>query len=462
MSLHPGPFQEAADLVVAGAGMAGYCCAIEAAHLGASVILLEKTGVPGGSSVLSGGSFAFAGTDQQRDAGIADSTERLLDDLRRVGQHKNDPALLLAFGAEQLAAYRWLEALGFAFGRPKIAAGQSVPRTHRADPHQAFALLADAARLTGRIRLMRDTAATRLLRDATTATVTGLRADNNGRDIVIAARRGIVLATGGFMSNDSLLETFAPAQHAALRMGGAGCTGDGLRMAWQLGADLRDMGYIRGSFGIHAEAGPEDHHFVHSIYLGAIAVNRAGQRFVDESLPYKLVGDACLQQPDAIGFQIFDHAVMAQSADDGSSFDLAAEQRSGRLVAAPSLAALAARLGIDAAGLEATIARYNRDIAAGADRAFGRASLSSGWGKPAPIAAPPFYGYPSRSAVVGTYCGLVVDPLLRVHDVFGAPIAGLYAAGHVTGGFHGAGYMTGTALSKAAVFGRLAARAALA
>jgi fumarate reductase flavoprotein subunit len=72
---------------------------------------------------------------------------------------------------------------------------------------------------------------------------------------------------------------------------------------------------------------------------------------------------------------------------------------------------------------------------------------------------PPFYGYPTRSAVVGTYCGLVVDARLRVLDVFAAPIDHLHAAGHVTGGFHGAGYMTGTALSKAAVFGRLAGRA---
>jgi fumarate reductase flavoprotein subunit len=461
MTTSPRGFDETADILVVGAGMAGYCCAIEAANLGAPVILLEKEAEPGGSSRLSGGSFAFAGTDQQQAAGIEDSASRMLEDLRQVGRHKNNEALLQAFGEEQFACYRWLETLGLVFGTPKIASGQSVPRTHRADPIGMFKLLADAAERTGRVRLFRQTAATRLLRDEACHAVTGVMAVRGQRTFAIGAGKGVVLTTGGFMRDEALLANFAPNQEGALRMGGAGCTGDGLRMAWHLGADLCDMGYIRGTFGIHPDAGPEEHHFLHSIYMGAIAVNRHGHRFVDESLSYKLVGDACLQQPGTIGFQIFDQEVMDRSTSDGSSFDLGAEFRNGRLIQAPDLRSLAGRLGIDAPGLEATIQRYHTDIARGEDGAFGRTSLSSGWGKPVRIERAPFYGYPTRSAVVGTYCGLVVDARLRVHDVFGAPIPKLMAAGHVTGGFHGAGYMTGSALSKAAAFGRLAGRTAV-
>ena len=443
--------EDTADIIVIGAGMAGFCAAIEAARSSASVILLEKEQATGGSSRLSGGSFAFAGTDQQLAAGIADSTERLLEDLRAVGQHKNDEALLRIFGAMQHDTYRWLESLGLVFGPPKVASGQSVPRTHRADPVAMFVHLEKAAR--GLLQLRRGTAAARLLRDRT-----GVRGVHTDRGTRLVARRGVVIATGGFMRSESLLQTFAPHQEHALRMGSDGCTGDGLRMAWHLGADLRDMGYIRGTFGIHPDAGPEDHHFVHSIYMGAIAVNREGQRFVDESLSYKLVGDACLQQPGAIGFQILDQAIMHRSPTDGSSFDLRAELKAGRLIQAPSIPELAERLGIDGAGLARTLERYNADTHTERDTVFGRTSLSSGWGKPVPVETPPFYGYPSRSAVVGTYCGLAVDADLRVIDVFGEPIPGVFAAGHVTGGFHGAGYMTGTALSKAAVFGRLAGR----
>lgn len=454
-------FQEAADLIVVGAGMAGFCCAIQAASQGANVILLEKEAATGGSSRLSGGSFAFAGTDEQHAAGIQDDAAHLLDDLRQIGQHKNNEALLAAFGDEQHATYRWLQSFGLVFGPPKIASGQSVPRTHRADPIGMFRLLEQAAAHTGRVRLLRQTGATRLLRDQASRTVIGVLAQNTRHTLTIGANRAVVLTTGGFMRSEALLAKFAPNQDAALRMGADGCTGDGLRMAWQLGADLCDMGFIRGTFGIHPDAGPRDHHFLHSIYMGAIAVNRSGHRFVDESLSYKLVGDACLLQPGAIGFQIFDQGVMDRSTADGSSFDLAAERRTGRLIEAPSLPELANRLGIDPTALAATLERYHADIAHGADQVFGRTSLSSGWGKPVRIERAPFYGYPTRSAVVGTYCGLVVDASLRVHDVFGAPIPNLMAAGHVTGGFHGAGYMTGTALSKAAVFGRLAGQTAV-
>ena len=176
MTTSPRGFDETADVLVVGAGMAGYCCAIEAASLGASVILLEKEAEPGGSSRLSGGSFAFAGTDQQQVAGIEDNASRMLDDLRQVGRHKNNEALLHAFGEEQFACYRWLETLGLLFGPPKIASGQSVPRTHRADPIGMFGLLADAAARTGRVRLFRRTAATRLLRDEACHAVTGVMA----------------------------------------------------------------------------------------------------------------------------------------------------------------------------------------------------------------------------------------------------------------------------------------------
>lgn len=105
--------------------------------------------------------------------------------------------------------------------------------------------------------------------------------------------------------------------------------------------------------------------------------------------------------------------------------------------------------------------RHNAAIARGEDHTYGRTNLFSGWGKPVRIEHAPFYGDPTRDAVVGTYRGLVVDAFPRVRDIFGAPIPNLMAAGHVTGGFHGAGYRTGKALSKAAVFGRLAWRAAI-
>jgi fumarate reductase flavoprotein subunit len=102
----------------------------------------------------------------------------------------------------------------------------------------------------------------------------------------------------------------------------------------------------------------------------------------------------------------------------------------------------------------ATVADYNARI--GADDALGRTHLSGAVGTPFPLTQPPFYAHPTGTVVLATYCGLTVDTRLRVLDVFGEPIERLYAAGEVIGGFHGGGYMTGTSIGKAGIFGRLA------
>ena len=112
--------------------------------------------------------------------------------------------------------------------------------------------------------------------------------------------------------------------------------------------------------------------------------------------------------------------------------------------------------------MQATVAQYNSYVEAGYDPDFGRKHLVHQHGKLVRIEQAPFYAYPSTAAVFGTYCGLRVDTELRVLDVFGEPIAGLYAAGEIVGGLHGGAYMTGSALGKAAIFGRVAARSATA
>jgi fumarate reductase flavoprotein subunit len=280
----------------------------------------------------------------------------------------------------------------------------------------------------------------------------------DGTRQTIRALRGVVLTSGGFSHSETLLRTFAPLQAKAVRLGGAGNTGDGLRMAWALGAGFRDMGFIRGTFGCHPSARQtqEPDSVRMPISVGGIAVNRQAQRFVDESLTYKEIGDACLRQPDALAFQIFDSAMLARGSGGLGPLGLRSGLDLGWIVSAATLDDLAALLGLNPASLATTVAAYNADVEAGHDRQFGRTSLVGGFGALAPIESGPFLGFPCTSSVLATYCGLTVDPQTRVLDVFGAEIPGLYAAGEVTGGFHGASYMAGTALAKALVFGRLA------
>lgn len=452
-----------ADVIVCGGGLAGYCAALAALEAGSRVLMLEKLDAVGGSSVISGGAMAFAGTDEQRTAGIADSDALLLSDLQTMGDGRNDPLLLQAYVSAQLDTYRWLKQHGVRFHSVQLGGGQSVPRSNRVDTAQMIAALERSARATGRFELRCNAPAQRLHRAGRDGHLELWIADDSTSARPLRANRGIVLATGGFSRSEEWLGVFAPLQIRALRIGGRGNTGDGLRMGMALGANLRDMGYVRGTFGVHPDAGAEQRLLIHAIFKGGIAVNLDGRRFVDESVSYKISGDACLEQRDALAYQIFDAGIMALSVPGVTTSDFQGALASGHLVQADSIAALAAKLGIDAAALAATLERYNRDIALhGRDTEFGRDGLANHYGALRPIDTAPFYAYASTSAVLATYAGLAIDAGARVLDVYGEPIAGLYAAGEVTGGFHGAAYMTGSSLGKSAVFGRIAGRHAAA
>lgn len=450
------------DLLVVGGGLAGHCAALEAANAGARVLLAEKEAKIGGATILSGGSFAFAGTALQRAHGIEDSEELLYEDLRRVGGQVNDEAIVRAYVDNQRETLAWLEGLGVRFERLFVASGQSVPRAHSRNAQELLDIVADRARATGRVQVRLRTRVHRLLRAAPGARIGAALVEADGEVREVRARHGVVLATGGFQRNEALLRTFAPGMALAQRMGGPGNTGDGLLMAWHLGAGMRDMGQVKGTFGNHPSAGPEDHFLLFPIYAGGIAVNANGKRFVDESLSYKLIGDACLRQPGAIGYQVFDCPIFERGKPGIPSMDFAADLAAGRVIEAPTLRDLATRLGIDGAALESEVARYNGFVAAGRDEDFGRDGLCNHYGALVPIGTPPFYAFASKTVVLATYCGLAVDEHMRVRDVYGDALEGLYAAGGVIGGFHGKAYMTGTANGKAAIFGRIAARTALA
>lgn len=449
------------DLLVVGGGLAGHCAALEAAESGAEVVLVEKEAKIGGATILSGGSFAFADTPLQRERGIADSPERLFRDLREVGGNANDVSLVQAYVDHQGETYGWLGARGVRFERLFAASGHSVPRGHSRNAQEVLDIIAEKARATGRVRTFLSTAARRLARSESDGRVTGARGDTHGRDWAIEARHGVVLATGGFSRNERLLQLFAPNQSGAQRMGGPGNTGDGLLMAWRAGAAFRDVGYIKGTFGNHPSAGPEDHFLLFPMYAGGIAVNAKGRRFVDESQSYKIIGDACLEQPGCIGWQVFDEPIFRCGQPGIPSMDFQADLAAGRVVKADTLVELSTKIGVDAGELAATVAHYNDGVRQGFDSEFGRRHQCSAHGALVPIATPPYYAFASKSVVLATYCGITVDAATRVRDVFGEAIRGLYAAGGVIGGFHGKAYMTGTANGKAAIFGRIAARTAL-
>lgn len=449
---------DAADVVVVGGGIAGYSAALSAAQAGAEVVLLEKQPTPGGSTRMSGGFVAFAGTEEQQAHGVSDSNELLVRDLAEVGEHRNDPALLQTYAEHQHEVYRWLRSLGARFGALELSSGQSVPRGHHIPPGELLDLLHGALLATGRARVRTEHRVVSLQRDG--GRVTAVAVDTPDGPVVVRAHRGVVLASGGFSRSTELLETFAPAQAGAIPYGGPGNTGDGLRMAWRLGAGFRDMGYVAGTYGSHPETGEDRHELLCAYYLGAVIVNTGGRRFVDESLSYKVLGDACLRQPDGLGLQVFDAQVRARSLPGVPLSDIDFLEEKGRLFTAGTLEGLATAASVDPGALVSTVERYNEAVRGAAPDEFGRDGLCNHVGELVDISRPPFYAYPAKTLMTSTYCGLTISPRAEVLDVDGTVIEGLYAAGELTGGFHGVAYMTGTSLGKGSLFGRIAGREA--
>lgn len=446
------------DLVVIGSGIAGQATATSAAEAGLSVMLLEKTGQLGGSSAMSGGWFAFTGTEEQAAEGIDDSPELFLQDLLEVGEHRNDRSLLDAYLAQQKETYRWLKAHGVVFREVEISSGQSARRSHNSSIKEVLAALhRDYTALGGQTRLY--SSAQKLIRN-TDGRVTAVVAETPEGKQLFGGRAGVVLATGGFSRGTDLLKIFAPEQLAAIPYGGKGNTGDGLRMAWKLGAGMADMSFISGTYGSHPETGEEFHELLTAYYMGAIIVNKHGRRFMDESQDYKTLGREVLDQPEGLGFEIFDAKVRAMSHRGIPLKDIDTLEDIGHVHRADTLEELAEVAGIDPTALVETVARYNAAAIGRQEDEVGRTSLCNGVGELQPIDQAPFYAYPAKSLMTTTYCGVTINTSGEVTDVDGQVIEGLYAAGEVTGGFHGAAYMTGTSLGKGAVFGRVVARQA--
>lgn len=440
------------DVIVIGGGAAGWSAALAAAQDGAATILVEKLSESGGSSALSGGCLAFAGTDLQSAAGVEDNADKLFADLREVGQEVNDAALVRTYCDAQLETYAWLKQAGVRFS-PVIetASGQSVPRVHTVDPADMVRALKAAALATGRVEYRPNTAAQSLAQDADGRISAVRLADGS----MIEAKRSVIIASGGFAKNPEMLMQYAPHYAEAVFVAGAGSQGDGLRMGLDLGADLRDMDYVKGTFGKHPTDETNDHS-LQAVYKGAIAVNQEGQRFVDESISYKLLGDAVMAQPWHTAYQIMDQGIFDTGNDRVRILDFGRRLEEGLFYMAESLEKLAKQIEIEPEVLVATVNRYNGYVDAGHDPEFGRTCLVHKHGRLRRIDTAPYYAYPSTAVVFGTYCGLRIDERSRVLRPDGSPISGLFAAGEVTGGFHGAAYMTGSALGKAVVFGRIA------
>ena len=458
------------DFNVVGAGTAGLPCAVFGARAGARVLLLEKESEIGGTLHVSGGHMSAAGTKRQTARGIADSTESHFKDILRISNHTVREDLVRLALAHSAWLIDWLQDEGFEFApeTPRLVYGHepySVPRTYYG-VDEARSLLKVLARVmqplieSGAITLALNTRTKALLTDK--GRVVGVQIAKGGRLESVRAKRGVVLATGGFAASPELfkeIEGFplvsAARDHA---------TGDGLRMARGLGAHIAGRGTYLPTFG--GLPHPDDPYKAfwkdRPLLIAKerppyeIYVDRLGRRFIAEDEESVDLKERALMKADGLTFfTVFDdHAVdMSDNIIVGwSKEDLRsrAGQREG-VHGAATLAELARAAGIDPPGLAATVERYNGFVRDRSDPDFGRKFL------PAPIVKPPFYAMRNHGISLITFAGVDVDGALRVRREDGDIVEGLYAAGEIlgAGATCGNSFCGGMVLGPAIIFGKL-------
>ena len=436
---------EAADLVVIGSGGTGFSAAITAHDLGAKVVVLEKMPITGGNTQLAAGGMNAAGTRFQAAKGIKDSWQDMYEDTMKGGRNSNDPALVEILAKSSAASVDWMTGLGADLTDLGRSGGARADRTHRPTGGAVVgAHLAEVFKRNAAQRRLDVRVNSRVLQILTApgGSVRGVTVRNKLGNTYTIDSRVVVLASGGFGSNLERVAQYRPALRGFSSTNQPGATGDGIDLAVELGAQLRDMAEIQ----IHPTQAAGSKILITETVRGngAILVNREGKRFVNEVTTRDAASAAVLKQTGGTAFLIFDDVIRRSLKQIEGFFHLELVKEG------KTLEELARTIGVDGANLARTVEAYSRYQAARADAEFQRPDM------PRPISRPSFFAIEIRPGVHYTMGGVVIDTRTRVLNKDGRPIAGLFAGGEVTGGVHGANRLGGNSISETITFGRIA------
>lgn len=458
----PNDWDETTDVVIVGSGFAGLSAAIEAHDAGASIKILEKMDKPGGNSWINGGQVAAAGSALQQKQGISDSPELMYKDMLAAGLNLNYPHLARVVAEKSNETVEWtMQRVGAAYKEQvNMMGGHSVPRTlQTANGHgsevvgkQIEALSKEGIEIDFRTQL------TRLFRDDS-GRVVGVEVlkdhdsqrPGSGKRSTIAARRGVVLACGGFSMDLHFRLVQDPRMNAEYKSTNhAGATAEGLICALRIDAAPVQLDWIQlipltspddegigNGCGFIAGSG-----MTHGVLVDPVTA----RRFVSELADRKIQSDAII----ACG-----HPAVCISDSHGVKFawwGLKHALESGTVKQFATLEELASHYQIDAAELRKTVDTFNGYVSAGKDPDFDKLIVEDA----RPITEPPFYAARVWPKVHHTMGGVEIDDKARVLDLDGNTITGLYAAGEITGGIHGACRLGSVAIIDCLVFGRVA------
>lgn len=439
-------------VVVVGGGGTGLTAALAVRDAGVDVLVVERDARPMGTTAMSTGLIPAAGSRIQRARGIADSPEQFARDIIAKTKGAVDRELVAHLTRQSAATVDWLaetHGLDLSLVEGFTYPGHSALRMHGMPSRSGQELM-------GALENACEDAGVDIL---TSSLVETLYVNRENRVIAIAATRpdgarevigcdALILACCGFAGNARMVAELIPELKHATFHGHPGNKGDAIRWGKALGARMADLSAYQGHGGLAVGYGIPI--LWPLIAEGGIQVNRAGRRFANEASGYSEQAVEVLRQEGHVAWSIYDerrHAIMTQFDDYRQAM------AAGCLIKADSLDELAAATGIDAAGLEASVAETHRLIASGERDAFGRSFAGK-----APL-EPPFYAVRVTGALFHTQGGLEVDKYARVLHTSGAPFPNLYAGGGAARGISGPGadgYLAGNGLLTATTLGRLA------
>ena len=467
-ALQPKKWNQSCDVVVVGAGAAGLFAAVSAKEHGIkNVVVLEAAATPFmNSTALSGGLVTASGTKAQKANGIhdEDGKKSLAEEIIKTGRGVNNRLMVDLFVKHGADALDWLTDHGVTL-TPIVNASFSVKRTHGNPKNSGIAysevLYKEAEKLG--VKFIFDARAQDLITTADGSKVLGIVYESAGRKVTLSATKGVVLATGGFSSNGTMVDTYLCEFPGALSASSVLSTGDGILMAAKIGAGTTHMNYG----ALYAYGVPTDKKNRRGVILrghilnlnGSITVGENGKRFVvDEASPttvtnamtvngfHKCFAIATQEQLNAFLTKEAHH-VLGWSRE---RFLQEIKEQKVFVKKADSIDELAKKLNLDSAALSKTVRDYNSYVDAGKDPEFNRKFMNGKFEKG------PFYGFIGQPTALITLGGLRINEKTQVVDVYGNPIGGLYAAGEVLGGIHGASYTGGDSLGAALALGRLA------
>ena len=446
------------DVVVIGAGGAGLAAAVSAHENGATVLVLEKMPKPGGNTIISGAAYNCVDPGRQIPAGIEDSIELHYQQTYEGGDKVGNPELIKILVENAYPTLEWLEGLGMEFTDYVFTVlGGLWPRAHRPVMPLGTGYITTYMNYiennSSEMEVMVNTEATHIIMENGKAV--GVRAEGPEGPVIAKANKGVVIATGGFSKNTEMLNQYNktwPDLSNTLSTNHPGATGDGIKMAVEVGANLVGMEHIQllplgdpdtGSLAGNIEQAVENRIFV----------NKDGKRFVDEGARRDVMTKALFEQEDAFLWIILD-SHNYPTGDTKNNFNETIDElvAAGRAYKADTLEDLAAQIGVNADNLVAAVEDFNKHVESGEPDEFGRTLYQ--W----KMDTPPYYAGARKPTVHHTMGGIEINTEAQVVDTSGNVIPGLYAAGEVTGGIHGTNRLGGNALADINTFGRIAGR----